>query len=164
MMTACRSFPFWCLLILKCKKSYFFWFQKATEKATKKRQNTDKHPHKNRTLEKSDSCRYFFWPVGAHPSAIYLFTYQFLKARAAHLVVLNSWIFNEVEFFSWSPCWSQFFDFEFDNSKTLSRFFQKGISSDPDSESLPKNTFQAEKKHLRCYFFIFDHFQQGFSK
>ena len=47
-------------------------FQKATEKATKKRQkrqNTDKHPNKNRELEKSDSCRYIFWPVGAHPSS-----------------------------------------------------------------------------------------------
>ena len=49
-------------------------FQKATEKATKKRQkrqNTDKHPIKNRELEKSDSCRFIFLPVGAHPSIKY---------------------------------------------------------------------------------------------
>ena len=52
------------------KKLFFFGFkkrQKKRQKSDKKRQNTDKHPNKSRTLEKSDSCRYFFWPVGAHP-------------------------------------------------------------------------------------------------
>jgi tmRNA-binding protein len=56
----------------KVQKKIFFLVsksdRKSDKKSDKKRQNTDKHPHKNRTLEKSDSCRYFFWPVGAHRS------------------------------------------------------------------------------------------------
>ena len=57
--------------LFECAKKVIFCVSKSDkktiEKATKKRQNTDKHPNKNRELEKSDSCRYFFWPVGSTP-------------------------------------------------------------------------------------------------
>ena len=41
MMTVCRLFPFWCLFIWKCKKSYFLCF--------KKRQKSDKKSDKKAT-------------------------------------------------------------------------------------------------------------------
>ena len=55
-------------------EKFSFFTKKTTKKRQKKRQKSDNlptnHRQKNRELEKSDSCRYFFWPVGAHPRTL----------------------------------------------------------------------------------------------